>query len=160
MAVDERKYKEIINAMYGSVINAYRKPDVENTSIWCKIPKIKKVIFNNPATIVLWFDDTKTVVKADGEKFDQEKGLAMAIAKKALGNKGNYFNTFKKWVTDPGYEIVDCDSNWTATKMCDVVRCEECKYWERNEYCEINKFYVTNKNYFCASGRRGGKFYD
>ena len=60
--------------------------------------EIKKVIFNDPATIVLWSDNTKTVVKADGEIFDQEKGLAMAIAKKALGNEGNYFEVFKKWV--------------------------------------------------------------
>lgn len=60
--------------------------------------KIKRVIFNDPATIVLWSDNTKTVVKADGELFDQEKGLAMAIAKKALGNEGNYFEVFKKWV--------------------------------------------------------------
>lgn len=62
------------------------------------MPKIKKVIFNDPATIVLWSDNTKTVVKAENEAFDKEKGLAMAISKKALGNQGNYFEEFKKWV--------------------------------------------------------------
>ena len=60
---------------------------------------IKDVIFNPPATIVLWEDGTKTVVKCHDEKFDVEKGLAMAIAKKALGNKGNYYNVFSKWTT-------------------------------------------------------------
>lgn len=64
------------------------------------LPKIKQVIFNNPATIVFWTDDTKTIVKAINEKFDPEKGLAMAIAKKCLGNKGNYFNEFKKWIRE------------------------------------------------------------
>lgn len=71
--------------------------------------KIEKVIFNDPATIVFWKDGTKTVVKAGSnpvdisndcwneDKFDPEKGLAMAIAKKALGNEGNYYNEFKKW---------------------------------------------------------------
>lgn len=59
--------------------------------------KIKKVIFNNPATIVLWMDGTKTVVKAVNEAFDPEKGLVMAITKKALGNKSNYFNKIKEW---------------------------------------------------------------
>lgn len=45
--------------------------------------QIKKVIFNDPATIVYWEDGTKTVVKAmDGETFDKEKGLAMTISKK------------------------------------------------------------------------------
>lgn len=60
--------------------------------------KIKKVVFNNPATIVLWTDGTKTVVKCQNDEiFDPEKGLAMAIAKKAFGNKGNYCNEIKKW---------------------------------------------------------------
>lgn len=60
--------------------------------------QIQNVIFNDPATIVLWNDGTKTVVKAENEDFDPEKGLAMAIAKKALGNKGNYYDIFKKWL--------------------------------------------------------------
>ena len=59
---------------------------------------IEKVIFNEPATIVFWSDKTKTIVKAENDTFDPEKGLAMAIAKKALGNQGNYYNTFKKWL--------------------------------------------------------------
>lgn len=62
------------------------------------LPEIKKVVFNNPATIILWDDGTKTVVKAHNEEYDPEKGLAIAIAKKALGNKGNYYETIKKWV--------------------------------------------------------------
>lgn len=71
-------------------------------------PRIKKVIFNNPATIVFWYDGSKTVVKAENEPFDPEKGLAMAISKKALGNQGNYYDTFREWLpkeedTDTGY---------------------------------------------------------
>ena len=63
------------------------------------ILKIKKCIFNDPATVVFWEDGTKTVVKAQNdEEFDPEKGLAMAIAKKALGNTGNYYNVFKKCI--------------------------------------------------------------
>lgn len=63
--------------------------------------KIEKVIFNDPATIVFWLDGTKTVVKCDDkERYDPEKGLAMAISKKALGNQGNYYNEFKKWLPD------------------------------------------------------------
>ena len=64
-------------------------------------PSIKKVIFNYPATIVLWSDGSKTVVKCqDGDIYDPEKGLAMDISKKALGNKGNYCNEFKKWLPE------------------------------------------------------------
>ncbi len=62
---------------------------------------IKKVIFSCPATIVLWEDGTKTVVKSgDYDMFDPEKGLAMAFAKKALGNKGNYYNIFIEWLPE------------------------------------------------------------
>lgn len=60
---------------------------------------IENVIFNKPATIVFWSDGTKAVVKAQGKaRFDKEKGLAMAISKKFLGNKGNYYNEFKKYL--------------------------------------------------------------
>lgn len=63
--------------------------------------KIKKVVFNNPATIVFWQDDTKTVVKcAEGETYDPEKGLMAAIAKKAFGNLGNYYNQIKTWLPE------------------------------------------------------------
>ena len=62
--------------------------------------KIKKVIFNDPATIVFWSDGSKTVVKAqNGEVYDKEKGLAMAITKKWFGNQGNYYNNIKKWLS-------------------------------------------------------------
>jgi len=59
---------------------------------------IKKVIFNNPCTIVLWEDGTKTIVKCSGEHFDAEKGLAMAISKKALGNKSDYYKEMMKFI--------------------------------------------------------------
>ena len=59
---------------------------------------IKNVKFNPPATIVFWTDNTKTVVKCNGEDYDPEKGLAMCICKKVLGDKGNYYEVFKKWL--------------------------------------------------------------
>ena len=63
------------------------------------LPKIEKVLFNAPATIVFWKDGTKTVVKAQGDdEFDPEKGLAMAICKKALGNDRDYYEVFLKHV--------------------------------------------------------------
>ena len=61
---------------------------------------ITKVIFNYPATIVLWSDGTKTVVKCDErDEFDPEKGLAMAICKKYFGG-GFYNDIFKKWIPE------------------------------------------------------------
>lgn len=75
------------------------KNDVEETLRLIYTSNIKKVIFNDPATIVIWADDSKTVVKTqNGEKYDPEKGMAMAISKKYFGNAGRYYNIFKKWV--------------------------------------------------------------
>lgn len=59
---------------------------------------IRKVIFNDPATVVLWSDGTKTVVKCGPEdKFDTEKGLAMAIVKKMAGNDNRFHKVFKQY---------------------------------------------------------------
>lgn len=83
------------------IIRIYINNNVQATNsmhIKFKRDSIKNVIFNPPATIVFWNDGTKTVVKAKNEDFDPEKGLAMAISKKMLGNNGNYYEVFKKWL--------------------------------------------------------------
>ncbi len=72
------------------------------------IPEIKKVIFSNSVTIVLWKDGTKTIVRCqDGEHFDPEKGLAMAFMKKAFGNKGNYFDKVRNLLNNATYQCDD-----------------------------------------------------
>lgn len=87
--------KNTIDSVYG--LNSALR-DVRN-----KQNLIKDVIFNDPATIVYWVDGTKTVVKAHNEKFDPEKGLAMAICKRFLGSNksgANFNNIFKKWLPE------------------------------------------------------------
>lgn len=89
--------------------------------------KPKKVIFNDPATIVFWNDESKTVVKCENEDFDPEKGFAMAFMKHVLGNKGNYYNVVKDAIKD--YEPIDVNVSVadeiknitsTFTKLCDL----------------------------------------
>ena len=64
-------------------------------------PEVKKVIFNDPATIVYWKDETKTVVKCQkGDDFDQEKGFAMAFLKKCWGNNGNFNDKLRKIIKE------------------------------------------------------------
>ena len=49
--------------------------------------RVKRIIYNNPATIVFWMDGTKTVVKkAKGEKFNKYTAFCAALAKKMYGN--------------------------------------------------------------------------
>ena len=96
----ERKAKEIIRilrnilALGGTFSSKYKNYNKASTDKR-RIPKIERVIFNDPATIVFWKDGTKTVVRAfGGDEFDPEKGLAMAFSKKALGNDYEYYNEF------------------------------------------------------------------
>lgn len=66
-----------------------------------RYPEIKNVVFNDPATVVMWSDGTKTVVKCQpGDAYSKETGLALCIAKKFLGNKGNFNEVFKKWIPE------------------------------------------------------------
>lgn len=109
--------------------------------------EIEKVIFNNPATIVFWSDGKKTVVKCAGdEAFDEEKGLAMAISKRVLGNKGNYYNEFKKWLPtievceDKGVTMVEAcrkaheavETFNNAMRRTALFGCDSCKYLDMN----------------------------
>ena len=101
---DERKEKDMNNGFkerapqavfFNKYLHRYEKIGIE------------KVIFNDPATIVMWNDHVKTVVKCqDGDKFDPEKGLAMAITKRFFGNQGNYCNQFKKWLSEEEVDSV------------------------------------------------------
>jgi hypothetical protein len=112
-ALKEYMLRGCLNRLYGSMSDGYTYASTapDNYAKYCKadwettrpplVPHfdIQKVIFNEPLTIVIWSDGTKTFVKAHDEEFDREKGLAMAIAKKFLGNKYNYHKQFEEWLT-------------------------------------------------------------
>lgn len=94
-----KKIREAYNAWF--LTNLYqpreRNDEVRYTAPHYAMPKIEKVIFNPPATIVKWKDGTKTIVKCqDGDEFDWEKGLAMAYVKRAFNNERTYYGLFKK----------------------------------------------------------------
>lgn len=61
------------------------------------LPVPKKVIFNGPATVVLWADNTKTVVKkSEGEPDDREKALMYCVFKKFLDDKKRDMDKYLK----------------------------------------------------------------
>ena len=64
---------------------------------------IEKVIYDPPATVIYWKDGTKTVVKCSDQdlaegRMSPETGVVYAIAKKVLGNKGNYNDVLRRLV--------------------------------------------------------------
>lgn len=62
---------------------------------------IKRVIFNGPATIVFWTDNTKTVVKcAEEEIYNKRTAIMWAIMKKIYGNSSRVNKAFDKLIKD------------------------------------------------------------
>jgi hypothetical protein len=138
--------KQMLNARYG----------IGTASL---LPDIDDVIFSGPATVVKWKDGTKTVVKcAKNDNFDPEKGLAMAIAKKALGNKGNYYETIRKWM-HPGIIVLKTftvKSNGVETEINkvssdDIIKIINTGKPDGNFYCYSKK----EKKYIAVDNEEG-----
>lgn len=94
--VSARTYERTLINYYRYTKEYTKKNDIVKFGM-CNV-SIRKVIFNDPATVVLWSDGTKTVVKCGPEdSFDMEKGLAMAIVKKMAGNDNRFHKVFKQY---------------------------------------------------------------
>ena len=88
---------EIEGYLNPEVYKIHRAKEMCSVPITPKKPLPKKVIFNGPATTILWKDGTKTTVKCSSEDvWDDDVGIAMCYLKKMLGNKGNYNNIFRE----------------------------------------------------------------
>ena len=110
---------------YGFVYSPLWLDKVEEGKCEVKVRegRIKDVKFSGPATIVFWTDGTKTVVKCrKGDKFDPEKGIAMACAKKLLGNEDGYHKEIAKYVEKNTAEALRKE----AYKLCGKTKCESC----------------------------------
>ena len=52
---------------------------------------ITKVVFNDPVTVILWADGTKTIVRnMDGTEFNPYHGFCAAVTKKIIGENHNH----------------------------------------------------------------------
>lgn len=93
--------------------NRIDKLGIYNPSIWMpqlcferKTARVDKVVYNDPATVVIWEDGTKTVVKChEGDRYDPEKGFLLCCAKKLFGNKGRYNDVMREHVPEGGVRI-------------------------------------------------------
>lgn len=104
------------NALNGNGIEKLHiEPYDDNICISKSNPNImpKKIIFNGPATIVMWTDGTKTVVKQSNlDDYDYEKGFAMCVVKKVFGDQYAYIRK----MVDKSYEDTLTESINEATK--------------------------------------------
>lgn len=63
---------------------------------WISEKDIKDIIINGRTTVIFWTDGTKTKIKCTDEHFAPHLGIAVCFMKKALGNKGNFNNVWKR----------------------------------------------------------------
>lgn len=109
--------RNILNTAYGMTGASSDKPksnnDISKPKMTHGCPGIKKVIFNDPATVVIWDDGTKTVVKCSlGDTYSEWSGLAFCICKKLMGDE--FHKVFKHWcdrddIRKPIYDIRHTD---------------------------------------------------
>lgn len=116
-------------------------------------PTIKNVYFNDPVTVVIRNDGTKTIIRCQpGDTYSKETGLALCIAKKYLGNKGNFNEVFKKWIPEEvesveKVEKISVDDMRRALEVfCEGNHCHACPLCE--PVCR------------CGYGTHFGKDYD
>lgn len=67
---------------------------------------ISKVLYENPVTIVMWDDGTKTVSKcAEGDIYSKETGLTICLLKKVLGATPVH-KMFEDWIPKNQEDII------------------------------------------------------
>lgn len=83
----EERFKEAFGGLF----------NLEENNMSRKSLEVKKVIYSGPCTIVIWADDSKTIVRCqDGDTYSKEVGLLMCLAKKVWGTNtsGSNFNDY------------------------------------------------------------------
>ena len=67
---------------------------------------IDKVIYNDPATVVIWSDGTKTVSKTHaGDVYSPEVGLVLCVLKKLTGST-KVHDLIEAWIPNSGESVV------------------------------------------------------
>lgn len=108
--------------------------------------EIKNVYFNDPVTVVMWNDGTKTIVRcSENDFYDPEKGLAMAIVKKAYGNDNKFRKVFKKWIPDEddAEKRVNLRNSTSSASLNALFRsCTVCKH--RDQTANMDPCYTCS----------------
>jgi len=61
----------------------------------------RTIIFSPPATIIIWKNGDKTVVKcSEKDTYDKEKGIALCYMKRIHGNSSRYYDIIKQFTKE------------------------------------------------------------
>lgn len=87
-----------LSGKFRYVIGSIPQNETNEEMVFIKNVFIKKVLYNDPATVVFWSDDTKTVAKCvGGDVYSKETGLSICILKKLIGTQ-HVNNLFMDWI--------------------------------------------------------------
>lgn len=120
---------------------------------------IKKVIYNDPATIIFWSDGTKTVVKCmENEDYDPEKGFMAAVTRKAFGDKYGWVMRHQVKPAAENEKKVDALMNSiadalrrkrmaqdSAMDIRDQMLVSGATHWELETFDRFIRKYITDK---------------
>ena len=114
---------------------------------------IEKVIFDGPATIVFWNDDTKTVVKCtDGDNFAYDVGVAMATLKKLLGKSYAPYRTAVRKKINEFVEKKNKESKVLVEKAAEKeAKCGNCTY---KDVSVLSQPCITCMSNFLVDGKK------
>lgn len=139
--------RNIPNTVYGmtgaSSDKSKSNNDISKPKMTHGCPGIKKVIFNDPATIVIWDDGTKTVVKcSEGDTYSEWSGLAFCICKKLMGDE--FHKVFKHWcdrddIRKPIYDVRHTDPGCHSESVSHYGKDEITNMLE--SFCEGRRYY-------------------
>ena len=137
-----------VHACFSGIGGLFRISDLSSGTQKRRILNINKVYFNPPYTVIIWEDGTKTKIKCqDGDIYDPEKGLALAISKKALGNKGSWYEVFKKFISPADLEREPAPASQPNPEPQEEEKPSGAKYKVRDKVL-IKKEIPNSKEYF------------
>ena len=85
------------------------------------IPPIKKVIYSDPVTVVIWEDGSKTISRCDDtDIYDELTGFMLCVFKKTMSAK-NMREAFEKYVYDINSDKIKWESypTWLEEEWID-----------------------------------------
>ena len=98
--LDYLDYLDELSAMVGN----FSDPEEERDYPAFTMPGIDRVVFNPPATVILWSDKTKTVVKCcEKDEYNREVGFKTALLTKIF-TKQTLKELVRDYVTEDAQE--------------------------------------------------------
>lgn len=107
---------DIANDIYKEIMKPYINNEVKEKEVMNKMPTIEsyKYITEHGVTILKWSDGTVTKIVCDPMVADCFTGFAVAVAKKAMGNKGKFLAEWERLVIKPEKDKIKAEEKARA----------------------------------------------